>query len=73
MGSRIDRLPAHEIVELGITHVPEGGRLFPPVERIRKPQSRILPEKGEGEAATLKEIYRLFPILDERKNSWPTP
>ena len=29
LGKRIDGLPAHEIVEMGIAHVPEGGELFP--------------------------------------------
>ena len=28
-GCRIDGVPAHEIVELGIAHVPEGRRIFP--------------------------------------------
>ena len=28
-GKRIDQLPAHEIVKLGIAHVPEGGQVFP--------------------------------------------
>jgi len=28
-GRRIDGVPAHEIVELGIAHVPEGRRIFP--------------------------------------------
>src|SRR5512147_2795005 len=27
-GARIDRQPAHRVVELGIAHVPEGRRLF---------------------------------------------
>jgi branched-chain amino acid transport system ATP-binding protein len=68
LGSRIDLLPAHEIVELGITHVPEGGRLFPQLSVYENLRVGSYLKRARGEAAvTLKEIYRLFPILDERK------
>jgi branched-chain amino acid transport system ATP-binding protein len=67
-GKRIDSLPAHEIVELGITHVPEGGRLFPQLTVYENLKVGSYLKRARGEAAaTLKEIYRLFPILDERK------
>jgi branched-chain amino acid transport system ATP-binding protein len=68
MGNRIDRVPAHEIVELGITHVPEGGRLFPQLSVYENLRVGSYLKRARGEAmTTLKEIYRLFPILDERK------
>jgi len=68
LGNRIDRLPAHEIVELGITHVPEGGRLFPQLSVYENLRVGSYLKRARGEAAaTLQEIYRLFPILDERK------
>jgi branched-chain amino acid transport system ATP-binding protein len=68
LGKRIDGLPAHEIVELGITHVPEGGRLFPQLTVYENLKVGSYLKRARGEAAaTLKEIYRLFPILDERK------
>ena len=68
LGNRIDKLPAHEIVELGITHVPEGGRLFPQLSVYENLRVGSYLKRARAEAsATLKEIYRLFPILDERK------
>ena len=68
LGKRIDPLPAHEIVELGITHVPEGGRLFPQLSVYENLKVGSYLKRARSEAAaTLKEIYRLFPILDERK------
>jgi branched-chain amino acid transport system ATP-binding protein len=68
LGNRIDRVPAHEIVELGITHVPEGGRLFPQLSVYENLKVGSYLKRARGEAAaTLQEIYRLFPILDERK------
>ncbi len=68
LGKPIDHLPAHEIVELGITHVPEGGRLFPQLSVYENLKVGSYLKRARSEAAaTLKEIYRLFPILDERK------
>jgi branched-chain amino acid transport system ATP-binding protein len=68
LGKRINHLPAHEIVELGITHVPEGGRLFPQLSVYENLKVGSYLKRARNEAAaTLKEIYRLFPILDERK------
>lgn len=68
LGKRIESLPAHEIVELGITHVPEGGRLFPQLSVYENLKVGSYLKRARSEAAaTLKEIYRLFPILDERK------
>jgi branched-chain amino acid transport system ATP-binding protein len=68
LGNRINQVPAHEIVELGITHVPEGGRLFPQLSVYENLQVGSYLKRARSEAAaTLQEIYRLFPILDERK------
>ncbi|NWF57023.1 MAG: ABC transporter ATP-binding protein [Syntrophaceae bacterium] len=71
LGKRIDRIPAHEIVELGISHVPEGGRLFPQLSVYENLKVGSFLPKARGEAAaTLKDIYTLFPILDERKKQY---
>jgi branched-chain amino acid transport system ATP-binding protein len=68
LGRPIEGLPAHEIVEMGIAHVPEGGRLFPYLTVLEnlKIGSYLPRARGESEKI-LKEIYGLFPILDERK------
>lgn len=68
LGKRIDGLPAHRIVEMGIAQVPEGGWLFPQLTVLEnlKVGSYLKGARNEY-APTLKEIYRLFPILDERK------
>jgi branched-chain amino acid transport system ATP-binding protein len=53
---------------MGITHVPEGGRLFPQLTVYENLKVGSYLKRARGESAeTLKEIYRLFPILDERK------
>ncbi len=68
LGKPIAGLPAHKIVRLGIAHIPEGGRLFPQLTVLENLKIGSYPKKARSEfAAGLKEIYHLFPILDERK------
>jgi branched-chain amino acid transport system ATP-binding protein len=56
------------IVEMGITHVPEGGRLFPYLTVLENLKiGSYLPRARSESEKILKEIYQLFPILDERK------
>ena len=60
-------LAPHEIVRLGIAHVPEGRRLFPKMtvlENLR--MGAYLRTKRTEIAATLGMIYEHFPILRER-------
>jgi branched-chain amino acid transport system ATP-binding protein len=67
-GKRIDGTPAHEIVELGIAHVPEGGRLFPQLSVLENLKVGSYLQRARSDfPAALEEIYHLFPILDERK------
>jgi branched-chain amino acid transport system ATP-binding protein len=68
LGKEIDGLPAHEIVEMGMAHVPEGGRLFPQLTVLENLKIGSYLKRARSEfSSTLKEINRLFPILDERK------
>ena len=66
---RIDQVPAHRLVEMGIAHVPEGRRLF---ARLSVQQNLTLgaytKKSPEHREATLKNIFQLFPILENRKN-----
>jgi branched-chain amino acid transport system ATP-binding protein len=66
---RLDQSPAHQVVEMGIAHVPEGRRLF---ARLTVKQNLILGaytrKSQEHREATLRRIFQLFPILDERQN-----
>ncbi len=66
---RIDQIPAHRVVELGIAHVPEGRRLF---ARLTVTQNLTLGaytrKSTEHRESTLKKIFKLFPVLQERKN-----
>jgi len=60
-------LAPHQIVRLGIAHVPEGRRLFPKMtvlENLR--MGAYLRTKSSEMASTLGMIYEHFPILRER-------
>lgn len=66
--SPIHSLTPHEIVALGIIHVPEGRQIFPSlsVEDNLKMGS-YLPAAKKRQEKTVEEIYGMFPILRERK------
>ncbi len=66
-GICIDRLPAHRIVELGISMVPEGRRIFPQMsvlENLEMGASINFARKVRQN--TVNWIYELFPILKDR-------
>jgi len=64
----IHRLPPHRIVELGLVHVPEGGRVFPNLSVMEnlKIGSYVRGARKEFRKK-LEEIYELFPRLAERR------
>ena len=67
-GKDITKQPGHKIVHLGMSHVPEGRRVFANLtveENLRmgaytRPKSEI--------SDSMKEVYEWFPRLSERKN-----
>ncbi len=66
-GQRIDGLAPYKIVELGISHVPEGRRLFTEMSvhenlEMGAYSSRAWKNRGK----TFEEVYESFPILKER-------
>jgi branched-chain amino acid transport system ATP-binding protein len=69
-GDEVSRLPPHDIVTLGLSHVPEGKHLFGPLTVAENIEIGALTlhrtgrQNESGEAREL--IYRLFPILRER-------
>jgi branched-chain amino acid transport system ATP-binding protein len=66
---RTDQIPPHRVVERGVAHVPEGRRLF---ARLTVNQNLTLgaytKKSPDHREATLKTIFKLFPILQERQN-----
>jgi branched-chain amino acid transport system ATP-binding protein len=67
-GRPIDGRPAHEIVRLGISHVPEGRIVFANLTvSDNLDLGAYLRRDRAGIAEDRKKIFRLFPRLEERK------
>jgi len=65
----LNKMPAHKIVELGISQVPESGMIFTGMSVFENlelgayvPKAR--PERNEN----MKWVFEIFPRLEERKN-----
>ena len=64
-GVDISRLAAHKIVELGISHVPEGRRIFPQMTVLENLEIGAY-YRPHNQAAKIDHVYELFPILKDR-------
>ena len=66
-GRRIDGLRPHEIVGLGIAHVPEGRRVFPYMSTFENLKMGAFLRKNKEEInKDYQKVYAHFPILKER-------
>ena len=66
-GERIDRLPSHQIAARGISHVPEGRRLFPLMTIRENLELGVTSEAArESRKESLEQVFSLFPKLKER-------
>jgi branched-chain amino acid transport system ATP-binding protein len=63
---RIDLLPAHEIVGLGVAQSPEGRRIFPRMSVRENLDMGAFTRKDAGQRHDMERILELFPILKER-------
>jgi branched-chain amino acid transport system ATP-binding protein len=65
-GQDIRGLPAPEILRRGIAHCPEGRRVFPYLTVEENLRMGAYVRRDPEVEADLREVYRHFPILDER-------
>ena len=67
-GQEVQNLPPHKIVELGISHTPEGRKLFGllSVEKNLLLGAYTIQDKVKVRRH-LEEVFELFPILKERR------
>ena len=67
-GKDITRTPGHDIVRLGMSHVPEGRRVFADLSVYENLKlGAYTRPKGEMEGS-IQSVYKRFPRLEERKN-----
>jgi branched-chain amino acid transport system ATP-binding protein len=64
-GQPIQNQPAHEIVRLGLSQVPEGRRIFPRLTVRENLEMGAF--HREVDAVGLDKVFSLFPILKERQ------
>jgi len=80
IGSDISDMPPHSIVEMGISHVPEGRRIFPRLtvkENLEMGAYTVTSSQVSGVRrkttknrqlkALLEKVYDMFPVLKERE------
>lgn len=66
-GRNITNLPAHEIVKLGLAHVPEGRMVFANLTVLENLQmGAYLRSDKPGIAADMDYVFNIFPRLKER-------
>ena len=67
-GIPIQEKKPHQIVEMGIAQVPEGGRIFPYLSVEENLKMGSFPKRARKKFKDrLKWVYELFPVLSERK------
>ena len=69
-GNRIDGVPAHRLVTLGLGHSPEGRHVFP---RLTVEENLLLGAFSRGRGVEtrgdLDRVYDMFPVLGERRRN----
>lgn len=68
-GNELTKIPGHKIVSLGMAQVPEGRRVFAEMTVLQNLKMGAFTRSDKSEMEeTLKNIYKRFPRLEERKN-----
>ena len=68
LGKRIDRLAPYKITKLGICQIPEGRKLFSDMTvGDNLEMGAYTSEAWKRRRETLEEVYRVFPVLKERR------
>jgi branched-chain amino acid transport system ATP-binding protein len=65
-GDRIDGLPAHQIVERGVSQSPEGRHVFARMTVRENLEMGAFTRKGVDLSGDIERVHELFPILSER-------
>jgi branched-chain amino acid transport system ATP-binding protein len=67
-GRRIDRVPAHDIVAIGICQAPEGRRIFPRLTTLENLEMGAFHRSDKaGIQQDMERVFALFPRLKERR------
>ncbi len=68
-GNDLTKVPAHRIVSMGMSHVPEGRRIFQELSVYDNLLLGAFTRRQKSEIAdSISRIYKHFPRLEERRN-----
>lgn len=67
-GKNITKSPGHSIVKLGMSHVPEGRRVFADLSILENLKLGAFTRPNSEVQDSLESVYRRFPRLKERKS-----
>lgn len=68
-GTRLDRMPAYHIVEMGIAQIPEGRRLWPGLTVLENLELGAYTQAARAmRRETMDWVFHLFPRLKERRS-----
>ncbi len=67
-GKQITKTPGHDIVRLGMSHVPEGRRVFADLSVYENLKLGAYTRHKSEMEPTLRTVYERFPRLEERKH-----
>jgi branched-chain amino acid transport system ATP-binding protein len=67
-GQDLTKVQAHDIVQLGLAHSPEGRRIFPKLSVEENLMLGAFSRKDKSIAGDLEAAFDLFPILRERRS-----
>lgn len=68
MGKEISRMEPHNILKMGMAHVPEGRRIFTSMTVLENLEMGAFTRKDEAEiSSNLAKVFASFPRLEERK------
>jgi branched-chain amino acid transport system ATP-binding protein len=67
-GHNITSLPTHEIMRMGISHAPEGRRIFPRMSVLENLQMGAATSDAKYFKEDLARAFALFPILEKRQH-----
>jgi len=69
MNQSISKLPSNRIVELGLSHVPETGKIFTAMSVYENLELGAFMKKArKGKNQSLERVFEIFPRLAERKD-----
>ncbi|ACF03047.1 ABC transporter related [Rhodopseudomonas palustris TIE-1] len=68
LGQRIDKLPPHKRVALGITQSPEGRQIFGPLSVADNLRLGAYLRKDDSIETDRERVYAMFPILKDKRD-----